>query len=71
MAIVRVPVERVQRGRPPLAEGKKMVGIQFRVHGAVLEAFTGLAAELGVTKADLYRGAFAEYLKRAKVKVDT
>ena len=68
MPIVRVPVEKVRRGRPPLAEAEKMTALQFRVRGRMLNAFTKLAAELGCTKADLYRGALADYLKRAKVE---
>ena len=44
-----------------------MVPFNFRAPCEMLDALTNLAAELGVLKSDLYRGALAEYLKRAEV----
>ena len=41
--------------------------ITFMAPVAMVKAFEDLAAELGVTRSDLYRGALTEHLKRAKV----
>lgn len=61
-------MERVRRGRPPLTKSGKLANTNFRAPQGMLDAFTSLAAELGATRSELYRGAFSDYLKRAKVE---
>lgn len=67
MTEIRVPVVRVNRGRPPLPDSDKLRPVTFKLDKRLLAAFDQLSGELSERKASLYRAAFEEYLLRAKI----